>query len=75
MEAIEYTPTTDAADTVKLEHLGPIVVNSNGTMSRIPNWLELGREEQERIARVIAKRNNARLAQLKLIEESEVPRE
>jgi hypothetical protein len=45
---------------VKLDHLGPIVLNTDGSMSRITNWQEMTEEEQTRTLRVVAKRNQAR---------------
>ena len=49
---------------VALDHLGPIVLNLDGTVSRITNWDEMTEEEQKRTLRVVAKRNKARRAQL-----------
>ncbi|KAJ7619449.1 hypothetical protein FB45DRAFT_930816 [Roridomyces roridus] len=47
---------------VKLEDLGPMVVNSDGTLSRISNWSSLSELERERTLRVLAARNKIRLA-------------
>ncbi|WFD38205.1 uncharacterized protein MJAP1_001153 [Malassezia japonica] len=55
----------DAPNTVKLDHLGPIVVNSDGTLARVPNWHEMTKDEQERTTRILAKRNQARLEKLR----------
>ena len=49
---------------VTLDHLGPVVVNSDGTLSRITNWPELSEPEQQVTKRRIAKRNIERLKQL-----------
>lgn len=49
---------------VALDHLGPIVLNLDGTVSRITNWDEMTEEEQKRTLRVVAKRNKARRAKL-----------
>ncbi|KAF8591726.1 hypothetical protein K439DRAFT_1320250, partial [Ramaria rubella] len=43
--------------TIKLDELGPMVVNSDGTLSRISNWKNLTQQEQERTIRVIGARN------------------
>ncbi|CZR67098.1 uncharacterized protein PAC_16997 [Phialocephala subalpina] len=51
--------------TVKLDHLGPIVVNVDGTMSRISNWDKMADIEKKNTLRIISKRNNERLAVLK----------
>lgn len=50
---------------MSLDELGPIIVNKDGTTSRVTNWLEMGREEQERTQRMIKKRNEKRLKELK----------
>lgn len=52
------------SQSIQLDELGPVVVGSNGTVSRISNWKEMTVEEQERTARVISKRNASRLAKL-----------
>lgn len=54
----------DAANVVKLDHLGPMVVNSDGTLSRIHNWANMTDSERERTAKVLGKRNKSRLAAL-----------
>ena len=58
-------PSTDSMDgqatsTTLLSNLGPIIINLDGTMARIPNWLELTEHEQAKTMRVIAKRNKVR---------------
>ncbi|KAH7021159.1 uncharacterized protein B0I36DRAFT_353858 [Microdochium trichocladiopsis] len=50
---------------VKLDHLGPLVVNVDGTMSRIGNWDKMAPIERENTLRIIGKRNQARLATLR----------
>ncbi|KAF9040065.1 hypothetical protein BJ165DRAFT_1495168 [Panaeolus papilionaceus] len=47
---------------VKLDVLGPLVVNSDGTLSRIDNWAQMTDAERERTLRVLSKRNKLRLA-------------
>ena len=47
-----------------LGDLGPIVLNSDGTMSRIANWTQMTKAEQESTARVISARNAKRKAAL-----------
>ena len=54
-------PAALCAQPVVLDHLGPIVVNSDGTLARIANWDELSEQEQSVAKRRIAKRNIARL--------------
>ena len=48
-------------DPVQLDSLGPIVVNTDGSLSRITNWAEMTEAEQKKTLRVVAKRNKARL--------------
>ncbi|KAJ3482738.1 hypothetical protein NLI96_g6778 [Meripilus lineatus] len=62
-------PTTDvknidvsADDAIKLDALGPMVVNSDGTLSRIANWEHMTEIERERTIRVLAARNKIRIA-------------
>ncbi|KAI0060161.1 hypothetical protein BV25DRAFT_1807934 [Artomyces pyxidatus] len=42
---------------IKYDDLGPMVVNSDGTLSRITNWPKLTEPERERTIRVLAARN------------------
>ena len=53
------------SSTVKLDHLGPLVVNENGTLSRISNWDQMADIEKKNTLRVLWKRNQLRLARLK----------
>lgn len=48
-----------------LDHLGPMVIQTDGTVQRITNWTELSEAEQATSLRVIAKRNKQRLEALK----------
>jgi hypothetical protein len=50
---------------IKLEHLGPMIVNVDGTLSRISNWDKMADIEKENTLRIIVKRNQARLEVLK----------
>ncbi|KAI1851680.1 hypothetical protein JX265_010763 [Neoarthrinium moseri] len=50
---------------VKLDHLGPLVVNENGTMSRISNWTEMSEIERQNTLRILGKRNQLRLKKLR----------
>ncbi|KAJ7873054.1 hypothetical protein B0H14DRAFT_2720720 [Mycena olivaceomarginata] len=47
---------------VKLDDLGPLVVNSDGTLSRMFNWATLTAAEQANTIRVLAARNKICLA-------------
>lgn len=50
---------------LSLDELGPIIVNKDGTTSRVTNWLTMNKDEQERTQRMIIKRNEKRLKVLK----------
>lgn len=50
---------------MKLDALGPMVVNHDGTLSRIENWDQMSEIEQQNTLRVLNKRNKARLAALR----------
>lgn len=52
-------------DAVKLDHLGPVVVNQDGTLSRINNWAEMSEIERTNTLRVLGKRNQARLERVR----------
>ena len=54
--------------TIKLDHLGPMVVNVDGSLGRITNWLEMTEMEQKNTLRVVGKRNQARLAAVRVKE-------
>jgi hypothetical protein len=51
--------------TVSLDHLGPIVVNTDGSMSRISNWEQMTEMEQKTTLRIVGKRNQQRLQALR----------
>ncbi|CAO3618004.1 unnamed protein product [Mucor fragilis] len=61
----DETVNVDINDTYKLKELGPVVINENGTMSRINNWFEMNDIERANVNRVLLKRNRERLAKLK----------
>ena len=65
-----HNPTTqldvsNGGTTVKLDHLGPMVVSEDGTLSRISNWEGMTEMEKKNTIRIIGKRNQARLAALR----------
>jgi hypothetical protein len=51
--------------TVALDGMGPVVVNDDGSLSRITNWSKLTEREREVTQRRIAKRNAERLERLR----------
>uniref|UniRef100_A0A7S0CRF7 Uncharacterized protein n=1 Tax=Amorphochlora amoebiformis TaxID=1561963 RepID=A0A7S0CRF7_9EUKA len=61
----DYKTTSMTVDQgMKMDKLGPIVINSDGTLSRIANWHKMTKKEQETTYRVLVKRNNHRRAAL-----------
>ncbi|KAF1928960.1 prenylcysteine oxidase 1 [Didymella exigua CBS 183.55] len=50
---------------VTLDHLGPMVVNKDGSLSRIANWETMSEKERKNTLRVLGKRNQLRLRELK----------
>ncbi|KAK8094194.1 hypothetical protein PG997_000879 [Apiospora hydei] len=60
---------------LKLDHLGPLVVHQDGTMSRIGNWAEMSELERENTLRIIGKRNQQRLKKLREEGKSTTPAE
>ncbi|KAH6600352.1 hypothetical protein BASA50_002363 [Batrachochytrium salamandrivorans] len=56
-----------------LDGLGPVIVNVNGTLSRITNWLDMSEQEQASIMRIIPQRNQRRMKVLK--EQLDIPEE
>jgi hypothetical protein len=54
-------------DGVKLDHLGPLIVNADGTLSRIGNWAQMTEIEQRNTLRVLGKRNKERMERLKAV--------
>ena len=56
---------SSGSTSVKLDHLGPMVVNVDGTLSRISNWEKMAEIEKENTVRIIGIRNQARLKALR----------
>lgn len=57
--------SAEGGSTVSLDHLGPMVVNVDGTLSRIGNWEQMTEIERKNTLRVLGKRNKQRLDALK----------
>ncbi|KAF2769618.1 hypothetical protein EJ03DRAFT_336099 [Teratosphaeria nubilosa] len=51
---------SSGAATATLDHLGPLVVNRDGTLSRIANWEQMTEVERRNTVRVLGKRNHLR---------------
>lgn len=60
---------SSGSGTFKFDALGPVVVNTDGTVSRIMNWDRMAEVEQKATMRIIGKRNKERLERLKAAEE------
>ena len=56
--------TDDKKHNMKLENLGPIIINTDGTLGRIPNWAEMPVDEQAKAMRLVSARNKKRLCAL-----------
>ena len=54
--------------TIAFDAMGPVVVNDDGSLSRISNWSKLTERERETTQRRIAKRNAERLERLRATE-------
>lgn len=64
-ENITTLDVSGSGTTVKLDGLGPLVVNVDGTMSRISNWDKMAEIEKQNTLRIIGKRNQQRLVALR----------
>lgn len=64
-EDVTTLDVSGSGTTVKLDALGPLVVNVDGTMSRISNWDRMAEIERQNTLRIIGKRNQQRLAALR----------
>lgn len=53
---------------VTLDHLGPMVVNVDGSLSRIGNWEQMAEIERKNTLRILGKRNKQRLEKLRAAE-------
>ena len=56
----EKIRTLKFGETLRLEDMGPIIINTDGTTRRIDNWKEMTKHEQEVTWRRIKKRNEER---------------
>mmetsp|Transcript_6651 Transcript_6651/g.18972 ORF Transcript_6651/g.18972 Transcript_6651/m.18972 type:complete len:104 (+) Transcript_6651:1807-2118(+) len=58
--AAEPQVTVDADTGVRMDALGPIIINTDGTVARISNWAALTERERKVALKRIAKRNAQR---------------
>ncbi|RTE70872.1 hypothetical protein BHE90_014723 [Fusarium euwallaceae] len=52
-------------ESVRLDALGPLVVNTDGSMGRVGNWAGMTEGEREATLRLLGRRNKQRLEALK----------
>ncbi|EOD50612.1 putative fungal specific transcription protein [Neofusicoccum parvum UCRNP2] len=64
-EAAEALKLDLGGDGVRLDALGPMVVNADGSLSRIANWDRMAEVERRNTLRVLGRRNRERLARLR----------
>ena len=57
-------PRIQLGESISFDHMGPVIINSDGTTRTIENWNELSPQEQQTAWRRIAKRNEQRRAAL-----------
>ena len=57
--------TVNGASVSLEDEMGPLVVNADGSLSRISNWSEMTPIERERTISILGKRNKLRLEKLK----------
>ena len=64
--ASEAAPSVDdSSNIIRFDELGPIIINTDGSLQRIPNWNLLTEMEQAKALRLIAARNKKRLEKLR----------
>ncbi|KAJ9192156.1 hypothetical protein DTO021D3_5543 [Paecilomyces variotii] len=59
-EDTQKLDVSGSGSSVKLDHLGPLVVNRDGTLSRIANWDKMTEIEKKNTVRILGKRNQLR---------------
>lgn len=57
---LEVSGSGDIKQTISFDDIGPLVINKDGTLSRIHNWAQMTEPERERTVRVLGKRNMLR---------------
>jgi predicted Fe-S protein YdhL (DUF1289 family) len=74
-EAVEETRKIKLGEKLDLDELGPMIINTDGTVRRIANWDILSPQERASTWRLISARNKKRIAQLKEEEEKRIAAE
>lgn len=57
--------TLRVGDSLRLDALGPLVVNADGSVARVGNWAGMTPAEREATLRLLGRRNRQRLEALK----------
>lgn len=63
-EASKKLDLSSGVDSVTLDHLGPLVVNKDGSLGRITNWDKMTDGERKSTLKILGKRNKERLKAL-----------
>lgn len=66
---ITHMDISGGSASAMLDHLGPVVVGIDGTLSRITNFEKMTEIEKKNTVRIISKRNKERLDALKCREQ------
>jgi hypothetical protein len=64
-------PRIQLGESISFDHMGPIIINSDGTTRTIENWNEMSPQEQQTAWRRIAKRNEERRKALLIKEQQQ----
>ncbi|RDW71769.1 hypothetical protein BP5796_07803 [Coleophoma crateriformis] len=64
-EEVTKLDVSGSGASIKLDHLGPMVINTDGTMGRISNWQAMTEAEQTNTLRVLGRRNEERMKVLR----------
>ncbi|KAJ5907934.1 hypothetical protein N7495_000616 [Penicillium taxi] len=67
--------SAEGGSTISFDHLGPMVVNVDGTLARIGNWDQMTEIERKNTVRILGKRNKQRLDALKSAEAAQAGKE
>ncbi|KAH7155035.1 hypothetical protein B0J13DRAFT_618519 [Dactylonectria estremocensis] len=57
--------TLRVGESIRLDAMGPLVVNADGSMARVANWTGMTDGEREATLRLLGRRNKQRLEALK----------
>lgn len=63
-DSVQKLDVSGGGSSIKLDQLGPLVINQDGTVSRIANWAEMAEIEKRNTLRILCKRNQIRMENL-----------